>query len=63
MSSVVAINPLAEIHNDRHLPVTVDAWKEASPEARETALKRELFLTPVPKLGEIGALVNVSLLS
>lgn len=54
MSSVVAINPLAEIHNDRHLPVTVDAWKEASPEARETALKRELFLTPVIELIEKG---------
>ncbi|MGI1671977.1 MAG: Mu transposase C-terminal domain-containing protein [Neptuniibacter sp.] len=46
MSSVVAINQMSEAHNEKHQLVKVDPWREATPENRELALKREQFLAP-----------------
>ncbi len=46
MSSVVAINKMSEAHNEKHQLVKVDPWREATPENRELALKREQFLAP-----------------
>lgn len=46
MSSVVAINKMSEAHNDKHQLVKVDPWREATPDNRELALKREQFLAP-----------------
>lgn len=55
--AVVAMNKLSEVHNQNHGNtdlVKVDPWREAKPEQRELALKRESFLQPFVELINTG---------
>lgn len=65
--AVVAINRMSEQHIERHGRkdlLAVDAWREAKPEQRELALRREQFLQPIVELIDRGvsqrkAILNV----
>ncbi len=58
MSSVVALNPMSEAHNQNHNLIVIDEWREAAPEQRETALCKEMFLMPFYQLTSTGVSVR-----